>query len=93
MHVDPVSDTAPAAARVQIGILRRASVERRLAGCFAWSQTMIALSRAGTRKRHPDATDAEVLLWWAAANYGRELANAVARRMGVPCPADNPSSS
>jgi len=78
---------------VQLDLLRREPVERRIQGCLAWSRSMIALSRAGTRARHPAATDAEFLLEWAAANYGQDLARRVAGRIGVRWPTSAPSSS
>ena len=93
MHADAVSDTSPDAARVQLGLLRRASVEQRLQGCLRWSRTMIALSRSGTRARHPEATEDEMLVAWVADQYGRDLARRVAQRIGVRWPTNGPSSS
>ena len=38
-----LSDTSPAAARVQLELIRRASPARRLQACFSFSKSMIAL--------------------------------------------------
>ena len=67
-------DTAPAAEAVQIELLRKASVSRRLALARSLSTTVIELSRRAISRRHPDASDREVLLMWVRIHYGPELA-------------------
>lgn len=70
-------DTAPAAERVQIELLRRATTAQRAALAISLSETAIALSRRAIRRAHPDWSEREVLLEWAALHYGRELSERV----------------
>lgn len=76
----PLSDTSDAAARVQLELIRNATPERRLQACFALSRSMIALSRAVLRDRHPDLDDLELGLKWVELNYGADLATAMRAR-------------
>lgn len=73
------SDTSPAAARVQLELLRSSGLERRARLARSMSRTVIDLSRAALRERMPGASEREVLLRWVALNYGAELAEHVRR--------------
>jgi len=68
-------DTSPEAERVQIELLRKASPAKRFAIMQAWSQFIIEANRQGIRKTHPDASEEEIALIFAARNYGQELAD------------------
>ena len=75
--MDPLSDTDPEAARVQLELLRRASPGRRLALALSLSRTVLGLSRRGLARRMPRASEEEVGLRFVELHYGRELAQAV----------------
>ncbi len=68
-------DTSPEAERVQIELLRKASITKRFALMQSWSQFMIEVNRQGIRKTHPDASEEEIALIFVARNYGQELAD------------------
>lgn len=70
-------DTRPEAAKLQLGLLRTASVGRRAALARSLSSTVIGLSRRALRETMKTATDAEVLDRWLALNYGEDLARRV----------------
>ena len=70
-------DTAPGAEAVQIDLLRKASVSRRLTLARSLSTSVIQLSRRAIARRHPDASAQEVCLMWARLHYGADLANRV----------------
>jgi hypothetical protein len=77
------SDTSEAAAQVQLELIRRASVARRLQSCFGFSKSMIALSRATLREGLPELDDLELRLRWVELNYGADLAIAVRAQVSV----------
>ncbi len=64
---------------VQLDLLRRAGTARRFALAGSLSASMIALSRAAIRRRHPELDETEVLLRFAALHYGDDLADRVRR--------------
>ncbi len=68
-------DTSPEAERVQIELLRKASITKRFAIMQAWSQFIIEANRQDIRKTHPDASEEEIALIFVARNYGQELAD------------------
>lgn len=71
------SDTSPEAERVQIELLRKAGVARRIELTFSLTQGAIELSRQGMRRRYPHASEEELDLLFVELNYGKELANCV----------------
>jgi hypothetical protein len=75
-----ISDTSEAAARVQLELIRRATVARRLQACFDFSKSMIGLNRAALRDRFPELGDRELGLKWVELNYGADLAAAIRSR-------------
>ena len=75
--MEPLSDTDPEAARVQLDLFRHASPAKRLALALALSRTVIGLSRRGLARRMAGATEEEIGLRFVELHYGRELAQAV----------------
>jgi hypothetical protein len=70
----PITDTDPEAEHVQLELLRKASVEERVALALSLSRSVVALSRDGIRQRFPGATEQEIGLRFVALHYGEELA-------------------
>jgi hypothetical protein len=68
------SDTHPAAARVQLDLLRAAGFERRATIARSLSRSVIGLSRRALRERMPEAAERELQLRWVELHYGRDLA-------------------
>ena len=81
-----VSDTSPEAERVQIELLRRATVQQRLALAFSLSDTVLHLARRAIRRRMPEASEEEVRLKFVAIHYGEELAERVRANLAVRRP-------
>jgi hypothetical protein len=77
----PVASSSPGADRVQIELLRRAGTARRLGLARSLSESAISLARAAIRAREPGLAEREILLRFVATHYGRELADAVRRRL------------
>ena len=75
------TDTDERAARVQLDLLRRASVGARARSLRSLSRTVIDLSRRALREQMPDASDDEVAIRWMTLAYGEDLAERVARRL------------
>jgi len=67
-------DTHPGAEKVQIMLLRQATVAKRLAVMCSLSQTTIQLSRRAIRRANPTYSPLEVKLAFVAYHYGEELA-------------------
>lgn len=89
-----LTDTAPEAAAAHLQMLRDAGTERRLAAVFRYSRSVIALSRAALRERHPELTPDEARLAWVAQTYGPELAEGVRRKLErIPCAAATTSTT
>jgi hypothetical protein len=60
MTAAPNTDTSPAAAEAQVGVLRRLLPERRLELAVEMSLTARELLVAGLRAAHPDWSEAQV---------------------------------
>ena len=69
-----MNDTHPAAAAVQIELLRRAGVTRRASTALRLSQEVVERSRRALRERMPGASEIDVRLRWVELWYGAELA-------------------
>jgi hypothetical protein len=67
-------DTDPRASRVQLDLLRSASVGRRAQLTRSISSTAIELSKRAVAERMPGASREEALVRWVALAYGREIA-------------------
>jgi hypothetical protein len=74
-----LTDTHPKVKRVQISLLRKAGMERRLQLTFSLSSSAIQLSRAALRQRYPNLSERELRLKFVALCYGEELAGRVRR--------------
>lgn len=71
------ADTSPEAERVQIELIRKAPITKRIALMEAWSQFLIEANKQGIRERHPGASEEEINLIFVANNYGQDLADKV----------------
>jgi hypothetical protein len=76
-------DTHPAAEKVQIDLLRKATPARRFAIARALTERVITLSRRAIRALHPGASEEEVNLVFVELNYGKELADSLRAYLAV----------
>ena len=79
--VEAISDTDPEAERVQLELLRGATVGRRLRLALSLSSSVVALSRDGLARRTPSAGSEEVGLRFVELHYGQEIAAEVRRHL------------
>ncbi len=70
-------DTSPEMERVQIELIRKASIAKRFAIMQAWSQLLIEANKQRIHKDHPDASEEELTLILVELYYGKQLANLV----------------
>jgi len=75
------SDTHPAAEAVQINLLRKAGVAKRLSIAFSLSESVRRLALDGIRRAHPEASDDEALHIFAEVHYGQTLAEQVRKSL------------
>jgi len=71
-------DTNLQAERVQLDLLRRATVARRATTALSLTQTVVELARRAIRRQNPELSEQEVLLRFVAIHYGPELAGRLA---------------
>lgn len=88
-----LSDTHPDAQRVQIELIRRASIADRIAAMRSMTHMATRLSRQAIAEANPQASPDEVKLLWAELHYGAELIGEVREslRRRKPCPSTTPS--
>jgi len=67
-------DTAPQAEKVQIELIRKASVSRRISKVRSLSQTVMYLSRRAVQRANPSLSEREADLAFVANHYGQNLA-------------------
>ncbi len=67
-------DTAPQAEKVQLGLIRQASVSRRVSIARSLSQTTMYLSRRAIQRTNPFLSERQVDLAFVANHYGEKLA-------------------
>ena len=67
-------DTSPEAEKIQIELLRKASVARRISIVRSLSQTVMYLSWRAIKRANPSMSEQEVNIAFVAYNYGQELA-------------------
>ena len=67
-------DTTPAAEKVQIELIRKSSVSRRVSTVRSLSQTTMYLSRRAIQRSNPYLSEREVDLAFVANHYGENLA-------------------
>jgi hypothetical protein len=78
MQVPPRSaDTDEDAERVQVELLRAASVSRRLGIALSLSATVIGAARRALERNYPHLTDHERDMMFLELHYGAEVAEAV----------------
>jgi hypothetical protein len=75
------TDTDDAAERVQIQLLREATIARRAALAFSLTRTVVELARRSIARRHPGASEEEIGVIFVAENYGQDLARGVRERL------------
>ena len=75
----PSRDTSRAADEAQLQALRRMGPGGRFRAGLRFSRSMIALSRAALRTRHPELDEHALRLLWIEQNYGAALAREVRR--------------
>lgn len=68
------ADTTVDAERVQVAILREASVARRLERAFGLTATVIGLARRSLARADPSASPRELTVRFVELHYGPELA-------------------
>jgi hypothetical protein len=78
----PLTDTDSQAERVQIDLLRKATVSQRTAIAFSLSETVIRLARRAIRQQNPKMPDSEVMLRFVAIHYGDELSEKLRLNLG-----------
>ena len=67
-------DTALQAERVQIELIRKSSVSKRVSAIRSLSQTTMYLSRRAIQRTNPSLSEREVELAFVANHYGEKLA-------------------
>ena len=67
-------DTALQAERVQIELIRKSSVSKRVSKIRSLSQTTMYLSRRAIQRTNPSLSEREVELAFVANHYGEKLA-------------------
>lgn len=70
-------DTSPQAEKVQIELIRKSSVCRRISTVRSLSQTAMYLSRRAIRRARPSLSEREVDLAFVANHYGEDLAESL----------------
>ena len=70
-------DTEPDADRVQVELLRTASVTRRLRLALSVTATVIGAARCGIAAAHPHASRRDLDLKFVEVHYGADLASAL----------------
>ena len=71
------ADTSVEAERVQIDLLRKAPVSRRLHLAWSLSATVISVARRALARAQPRASQQDLDLWFVELNYGPDLAAAL----------------
>ena len=83
-----LSDTDSRAARVQVDLLRNASVAKRIYLARSLTRTAILLSRRAIGRANPDLGERDVSLLFIELHYGKHLAqemrNYLERRVDGP---------
>jgi hypothetical protein len=69
-----LSDTYPAAERIQLDLIRKMTVAQRLARAAEWTRMTVDLSRQGIAKANPGLDNRELDLIWVEQQYGQDLA-------------------
>ena len=70
-------DTNPEVERLQIELLRKAGMARRLQLGLELSGEALEMAQRGIRRANPDASELEVKLIFVEVTYGKDLADRV----------------
>ena len=68
-------DTYSSAEEIQISLIRKASIAKRISKVRSLSQTTMQLSRRAISRANPGLNEQEINLIFVAYHYGAELAN------------------
>jgi hypothetical protein len=80
-----LSDTAPEAEKIQIELLRKASVAERFACTCSLTAAAISLSRRAIARANPHLSAREVDLKFVELHYGKQLATRLRRYVNRRC--------
>jgi hypothetical protein len=72
-----LSDTDPGVEKLQISLIRRASIATRISRTRSLSRTVIQLSRRAISRAHPGLCEEELGLAFVAYHYGEKLADSL----------------
>jgi hypothetical protein len=75
-------DTSPEAERVQIELLRKATVAQRVSLAFSLTESALKQVQRAIRKAHPNASEEELRLIFVEVHYGKELADRLRAYLG-----------
>lgn len=75
------ADTDLAAERVQLELMRRATVARRASLALSLSRTTLYLARRAIQRAHPAADEHELAVRFVALRYGPTLAEGLRRHL------------
>lgn len=76
-------DTSPEAEKVYFDLLRRQTPSQRLSGVCQLTASAIHRERRWLARQHPEWSEQEVALQWAAIAYGEDIANRVRQALEV----------
>jgi hypothetical protein len=76
-----VYSSSESADLVQVDLLRSVGAARRFQIARSLSASAISLARGAMRRRRPELSEREILLWFVETHYGRELAHDVQRHL------------
>ena len=68
-------DTHPDAENIQISLIRKATITKRISRTRSFSQSIIQLSRKAIMRANPKLNERELILTFITYHYGDELAN------------------
>ncbi len=68
------SDTNPEIEKIQLSLIRKANIAKRIASARSLSQTMIKLSRRAISRANPELNKQELNIAFVAYHYGADLA-------------------
>ncbi len=77
------SDTDAEAERIQIELLRSASVARRLELACGLSSLAAGLAQRALRRAHPGADEGQIAVQFARVHYGDALATALEQHLAA----------
>jgi len=76
-----ITDTNPEADKIQVLLIRKASVAKRISRMRSLSQTTIQLSRRALLRPNPKLSERELNLKFVSLHYGKDLANRLCKYM------------